>query len=632
MAESSFTDGEFTKTLISGNASGEYFADGAGYGDDWATLTKNSYVEYDVYSPSERIVNVRLNARSQADATFAIVVNGEQVTGGTIKAGTEFASSFSDASFDLLQGVSTIKYIQTNGTANIKQIFVQNADVDDISIVSFEFQTESGYVMPKALTEGLDVYASAKLKKLGSMVDDNVMLVLAQYSGNILESCDVVKVDFAEVEPYVTGEYKTKITIKENVTEVKAFLMKSNNLIPLAENLTYTETEIIPQETLLKLYDEQVSYKPANEVTDANGNLYGNYDYNTSNGLVKAIFYDSEVPTAGAQTKVFAYVGVPNKDANGNTVSESNPVPAIVLLHGGECKVDKTWVAKWLEKGYAAIAIDLYGWGPDQVYHPYKGIEPWGGTMWKGIETSGMYQNTLNIIRAHNLIMSMDGVDETKTALTGLSMGGITTANMLGFDTRFDVAVPIYGTTVNDVNEYHTPAWDPLIQASKADIPVMLIAGANDTNFNIERHTTTMDVLKNGYLSVYQHLPHSDIAREFEQVYNFIINHFKGENPYIKISNECIEDNVFTADFALPQGTTVNKVVTYYTTVKTLIKGDNNWQAIEGTLSTDGKLTQAIPEGATNVYASVHFTYDGNTFKDNYSDDLILTSKLVKIK
>ena len=408
--------------------------------------------------------------------------------------------------------------------------------------------------------------------------------------------------------------------------------MKSNTLSPMAENIAYTEVELIPTETLTKLYNEEVSYKPASEITDTNGNYYGNYDYTTSNGTVKAIFYDSEVPTTGNQTKVFAYMGVPLKDSNGNPVNEANPVPAVVLLHGGECKVDKTWVAKWLEKGYGAIAIDLYGRGPDKEYHPYKGIEPWGGTMWKGIETAGMYQNTLNIIRAHNLIMSMYGIDETKTALTGLSMGGITTANMLGFDTRFDVAVPIYGTTVNDVTEYHTPAWDPLIQASKADIPVMLIAGANDTNFNIERHTTTMDVLKNGYLSVYQQLPHSDIARDFDQVYNFIINYFNSVNPYIEISNEGVENNVFTADFTVPHGTTVNKVVTYYTTAKTLIKGDNSWQAIDGNLTVDGRLTQQIPDGATNVYASVHFTYDGNTFKDNYSDDLILTSKLVKIK
>ncbi len=631
-----FEDIQYSADLMEGksalDANVVYDADG-GYG----AFSEGSYVEYDIYSPVEAILNVKANANVTSEtAEYTLSLNGVAQFTETLAQNDAYADMLSTQSFTIPAGYSTIRFTQKSGTANIKNLTFLYADLDELRIRSFGFKTQSGFDAPLVVTGGYDLYAVADLWKLGSNINDTVRLIVAQYDGDRLVKCAFNEVDFSALENFGSAELKTKLTLDDTGDTVKAFLVKADSIKPLTENLGYTQMYVLTNDQLQTLYNEEVEPQLAETVIKSGSTKYGTYHYNTSNGTVKAIFYDSAV---GAQTKVFGYMGVPTKDANGNAVSESNPVPAVVLLHGGECKVDKTWVAKWVEKGYAAIALDLYGNGPDQVAHQYKGIEPWQPVMWTGVETAGMYQNTLNIIRAHNLIMSQPGVDETKTGLIGLSMGGITTATVMGIDTRFDVAVPIYGTTVNDVKEYGKTApsyWDPMIYAAKADIPVMLLAGANDTNFNIIHHTLLADVLKNGTISIYQKLPHSDIAREFEQVYDYTINHFNGEDPYVKITGENIEGNVYTADVEVPEGTDVIKVFAYYTTVNTIVKGENNWQAIPASVGSDGKITVNIPQGATYCYASVHFTYDGKTFTADDSltnvDDLVVTSKYLEVK
>ena len=45
---------------------------------------------------------------------------------------------------------------------------------------------------------------------------------------------------------------------------------------------------------------------------------------------------------------MFASYGIP-ENAN-----KDNPVPAIVLVHGGGGTASSSWVKTWVEKGYAA--------------------------------------------------------------------------------------------------------------------------------------------------------------------------------------------------------------------------------------------------------------------------------------
>jgi hypothetical protein len=66
---------------------------------------------------------------------------------------------------------------------------------------------------------------------------------------------------------------------------------------------------------------------------------------------VEAYFLQS-VPYNNAPTHVFAYVGIPS------IATKDNPVPGVVLIHGGGGTAFYDWVKMWNDWGYAAIAID----------------------------------------------------------------------------------------------------------------------------------------------------------------------------------------------------------------------------------------------------------------------------------
>ena len=66
---------------------------------------------------------------------------------------------------------------------------------------------------------------------------------------------------------------------------------------------------------------------------------------------IPSVLYASE-PYLGRNTRVFAYLGVPKGE---------QPVPGMVLVHGGGGTAFKEWVQLWNRRGYAAIAMDLAG-------------------------------------------------------------------------------------------------------------------------------------------------------------------------------------------------------------------------------------------------------------------------------
>jgi len=54
-------------------------------------------------------------------------------------------------------------------------------------------------------------------------------------------------------------------------------------------------------------------------------------------------------------TEIFAFVGIPEG------ATKENPVPGIVLVHGGGGTAFFQWVSYWVKRGYAAIAMDTDG-------------------------------------------------------------------------------------------------------------------------------------------------------------------------------------------------------------------------------------------------------------------------------
>src|SRR5690606_6700608 len=55
------------------------------------------------------------------------------------------------------------------------------------------------------------------------------------------------------------------------------------------------------------------------------------------------------------------------------------------------------------------------------------------------------YHAVAAVVRGHSLLRSLPEVDKNRIGITGISWGGYLTCIVAGIDTRFKVAVPVYG-------------------------------------------------------------------------------------------------------------------------------------------------------------------------------------------
>jgi len=98
-------------------------------------------------------------------------------------------------------------------------------------------------------------------------------------------------------------------------------------------------------------YNES-GYVDATEVPGAN-----RYNYTSRSRVtyvIKPIFY-SALPWKGNCSRVYAWLSLPS---TGQTL---NPVPGVVLLHGGGGTAFKAWCEEWALRDMSSIAISLEG-------------------------------------------------------------------------------------------------------------------------------------------------------------------------------------------------------------------------------------------------------------------------------
>lgn len=205
--------------------------------------------------------------------------------------------------------------------------------------------------------------------------------------------------------------------------------------------------------------DPNVTYFPD---YDSRGEYEGNKDDHkgmTFDGI-KALTYDG-ADYMGMHTKVFAHIGFPE--------NIKEPVPAIVLVHGGGGHPEDIWIKKWNDRGYAAISMDTTGFFPQKpLKHIYESAseglerklcEPFyrdGYTVGphntemadsdKPITDQWMYHAVAAVISAHNVLRNDARVDSAKIGICGISWGGVVTSVTIGYDNRFAFAIPIYGS------------------------------------------------------------------------------------------------------------------------------------------------------------------------------------------
>jgi cephalosporin-C deacetylase-like acetyl esterase len=230
---------------------------------------------------------------------------------------------------------------------------------------------------------------------------------------------------------------------------------------------------------------------------------------------VHSLLYTS-VDYEGKPTQVFAYYSNPDL-LNGRPPGHKK-FPGVVLVHGGGGKAFKEWVEKWAAKGYAAVAMDLSGNdnegkkllhpGPDQD-DPFKFQSIAKGNL-KNMWT---YHAISSVILAHSLLLNLPEVDPNRTGITGISWGGYLTCIAAGLDTRFKVAVPVYGCgyynesntfnkSLNLLSNADQQKWmqyfDPSVYLPFAKSRFLFVNGNKDSHYNVvPYHKTYLQVQKN---------------------------------------------------------------------------------------------------------------------------------------
>lgn len=211
------------------------------------------------------------------------------------------------------------------------------------------------------------------------------------------------------------------------------------------------------------------------------------------------------LPCKGKPTRVFAFYGVPEN------ATAANPVPGIVLVHGGGGTAFAGWVKRWLDHGYAAIAFDHNGGIPVGAHSAWErnpvgaGPSQCGvGDIHEPIADQWMYHAVADTVLAHSLLASLPGVDATRIGVTGVSWGAVVAANVAGLDSRLKFAALVYGCgtlgeddsdgsrylcadsawdTVAEPLTAWSRLWDPKNRLPRARLPILWLNGTNDFAF-----------------------------------------------------------------------------------------------------------------------------------------------------
>jgi len=285
-------------------------------------------------------------------------------------------------------------------------------------------------------------------------------------------------------------------------------------------------------------------------------------------GEVTPMWIEGE-PFKGRQTRVFAFVGLPE------CASVSNKVPGIVLVHGGNGTAYPEWVRLWVRRGYAAIAVDNCGQlpvlGTDRTWmaNPDGGPRGWGGTAVKHIDEpvkdQWMYHAVAASVRAHSYLRSLDCVDTAHIGVTGISWGGVQTCILAAVDDRFAYAAPVYGCGFNGetgglMSEEcvgsrgpdWASVWDPARFLPFAKIPFLWVDGTNDFAFELDRVMRSAALTKGpSYFCTRLRMVHAHGApgEAPQEILAFADSFARGGRGLVRLSVPTMDDGTMTVRF-----------------------------------------------------------------------------------
>lgn len=342
------------------------------------------------------------------------------------------------------------------------------------------------------------------------------------------------------------------------------------------------------------------------------------YEWSDQNSPVRSLYYEAE-PYKNHPTRVFAYYASP-ATLGSNSASEET-FPAVVLVHGGGGTAFKEWTQLWAKRGYAAIAMDLAGCGPDGKRltdgGPGQGDDEKFGAIDQPPQGQWTYHAVANVILAHSLLRSFDQVDADRTAVTGISWGGYLTCIVAGLDNRFKAAVPVYGCGFLHENscwlgrfEKMTPQqkdkwvrlWDPSMYVGSAAMPVFFVNGTNDFAYPLDSYAKTYGLVKterNFRITV--NMPHGhQQGWAPKEIGLFIDQYLKGATPLAQVSKPQIANGKIHATCS----TTPASAHLHYTTGTTPIN-KLQWQTVPATIEAEQIVAPAPPDEAKIYFLTV---------------------------
>jgi dienelactone hydrolase len=222
------------------------------------------------------------------------------------------------------------------------------------------------------------------------------------------------------------------------------------------------------------------------------------YELDDAEAGIRSLYFRGE-PYRGQPTRVFAYMGLPSPLER---TSAAQRVPGMVLVHGGGGTAFREWVAIWAARGYAAIAMDLAGCGPERRPLPDGGPPQDQETKFRdpadGWQDHWVYHSAASVLLAHSLLRAEARVDPDRIGVTGISWGGFLTCLVAGLDPRFRCAVPVYGcgflgtgssflTPLERLSPAARERWltwcDPSSVLPRTRVPMLFLNGTNDNHY-----------------------------------------------------------------------------------------------------------------------------------------------------
>jgi dienelactone hydrolase len=341
-------------------------------------------------------------------------------------------------------------------------------------------------------------------------------------------------------------------------------------------------------------------------------------------GKIKSFYYEG-LPYKGKTTDVFAYYATPGSISG--DLSKDQDLPGIVIVHGGCQAASQSVVNLWAQRGYAAISMDLDGHGPDLLRLKNGGppAEAYMSYDWN-------YHAVAKIILAHSLMLSFSEIDKSRSAITGLSVGGHLTCIVAGIDDRFKAAASVYGTGFiyekgffkqwyqERLSPEEQRLWRDLIDPSNylgnITCPFLFAGNPNDNFYPLEIRIKSYELLKGPfYLYNDPDLPHSNIGHSLYILESFLGQYLKAGSALPVLQKpEKKGDKLYVRSSDLQK----NHSAYVYFTTDAEPSDSRKWQIYPARIDQDGIVADLPPDNTTACF--VNYLVD---------DHVMLSSKVL---